>query len=105
MKPRTRTNDLYTLTDLRTRWQIHLSNRELLRLLISRRFPMPCEKRDGRWLWRGSDIIAWFGERLRVSMAVQWTIDRYISAPDDTPPHRPVELVAALRLPEIKEKL
>jgi predicted DNA-binding transcriptional regulator AlpA len=78
---------LYSLTELRTVWKIRLSNRHLLTLLISGRFPRPQPRRqDGRMVvWSESDIVAWLTVRMRMAGNVKWKLGPRYHGGDDTP--------------------
>jgi hypothetical protein len=101
-KTRAIDDKLYDLSELRSVWQIRMSNRLLLALMIQGIFPQP-RRRAGRLVWREQDIAAYLLAAVKLARRTKWTIYRYTYAPEDTPPHGPVELVAALRLPETKE--
>jgi hypothetical protein len=77
LKPRT-----YDLDQLRKKWAVNLTNRELLQLLITGNFPRP-HRVDGKYCWAESDVVTWLVGRARFASRVRWEVDR---ARDDNTP-------------------
>jgi predicted DNA-binding transcriptional regulator AlpA len=70
---------VYTLTELRTKLGIRLSNEQLLMMLLTGHFPQP-HRKAGRWVWSLSEVTVWLISRMRAARNEKWNIiDTYKS--------------------------